>query len=574
MKKSLMISGVIIISLFIFMFCFEYKKPINPHSYYQVYLDGKVIGTIKSKRELEDYINNQGDKVRNNVKEYNTKLDSLNNTMDTINKVKLSEEEQNIYNTYSNLEKAQYALRNSSKLKLSKVKVEALTNYIENRLDTLSKVEIKEMQDYVDLNAVYLTATTIYTPNGIEIKKVATYKKDVNEVTDIYAKIIKEKNCTVAGYKFTVTKDDKEKPQIIYVTDNEIFSQAVDKLAEIFTGSEQYNSYKQKSQSEIVDTGSKIENVYVDDDITYKAMNVSTDEKIYTNADDLAKYLLYGDNYTEKKVKVEEGDSIASIAFNNKISVSEFLISNEEYSNEDNLLYPGKEVVIAEINPQISVVVEKQNVEDVESNFNIVEQYDDNMLQGDEEITQTGEKGLDRVTQSIKYINGQVNFVQTDKKETLKAPTTQIVTVGSKIIPNVGSTRSWGWPTNSGYTISSGFGYRVSPVGNGHELHTGVDISGTGYGSPAYVTNNGTIMEMSYHYSYGNNILVDHGNGFYTLYAHLSGFAPGMKVGRVVERGEQIGMIGATGAATGPHLHYEIRTCERYACITNPLNYY
>ena len=353
-----------------------------------------------------------------------------------------------------------------------------------------------------------------------------------------------------------------------------MFSEAVDTLAEIFTGKNQYNAYKSKTQSEITDTGSIIENVYVDDDITYKAMNISTDEKIFTNSEDLAKYLLYGDEYTEKKVIVEEGDSIASISFNNKISVSEFLISNSEYSSEENLLYPGKEVVIAEINPQINVVVEKQNVQDVESYFNVVEQYDDNMLQGDEEITQVGEKGLDRITQSVKYVNGQINYVQTDNKEVLKAPMTQVITVGSKIIPNVGSTRSWGWPTNSGYTISSGFGYRVSPVGNGHELHTGIDISGTGYGSPAYASNNGTIMEMSYHYSYGNNILVDHGNGYYTLYAHLSGFAPGMKVGRVVERGEQIGYSGATGAATGPHLHYEIRTCSKYECVTDPMKYY
>ena len=79
---------------------------------------------------------------------------------------------------------------------------------------------------------------------------------------------------------------------------------------------------------------------------------------------------------------------------------------------------------------------------------------------------------------------------------------------------------------------------------------------------------------MYYHYSYGNHILIDHGNGYFTLYAHLSKFASGLSVGSVVERGQQIGYIGMTGSATGPHLHYEIRTCKGFNCVTNPLNYY
>ena len=68
--------------------------------------------------------------------------------------------------------------------------------------------------------------------------------------------------------------------------------------------------------------------------------------------------------------------------------------------------------------------------------------------------------------------------------------------------------------------------------------------------------------------------MINHNNGYYTLYAHLSIFGEGLSVGSTVSRGDIIGYVGSSGWSTGPHLHYEIRTCAKYACVTNPLNYY
>lgn len=388
----------------------------------------------------------------------------------------------------------------------------------------------------------------------------------------MYLEIISREACTIAGYRFTI--GDGEDKKVIYVTDKEIFQEAIDTMASIFIGDTEYSKYKEGTQNVIETTGSMIEKVYIEEDITYKAVNIDTDEKIYTNTSDLAKYLLYGDNYEETKVTVNEGDSISTIAFANEISVEEFLISNQEYTNKDNLLYPGKEVVIAKTDPQINIVVESYSVEDKVSDFTTVEEYDENMTQGNSVVTQEGETGVERVSQNVKQVNGQITYIEPVGKETVKAPVNRVVTVGTKVIPNVGSTTSWGWPTDSGYTISSPFSYRVSPISGSRELHSGIDIAGTGYGSPVYVTNNGTIKEIQYHYSYGNYILVDHGNGYYSLYAHMSKFVSGLSVGSVVERGQQIGYVGSTGDSTGPHLHYEIRTCEKFSCVTNPLDYY
>ena len=564
MKKVGLIFLAIIICAAVFVLGFSYETSTQPYTYYQVYLNGEVLGMIESKKELEDYINNQGNIIKENVLDYQKKIDIIDITEEALSNVSTD--------NLSKLDKINYLINNQNELNISNIKVDNLKKYLKEELNKLSKEEIQEMRDYIEINKIYLSADKVYTPNGIDIKKIKTYKNNIYEIPEMYLKIIEKEACTIAGYKFTVRTQETDK--IIYVTDKKIFKEAIDTIASIFIGENEYKKYKEKSQSPIDTTGSIIEKVYLEEDVSYKAVNIDTKEKIYTNTSDLAKYLLYGDNYEETKVTVNEGDSISTIAFANEISVDEFLISNPEYTNKDNLLYPGKEVIIAKTAPQINLVVETYSVEDKESNFTTVEQYDENMTQGNSVVTKEGEKGIDRVSQNVKWVNGQITYIEPVGKETIKAPVNKIITVGTKIIANVGSTTSWGWPTNSGYTISSPFGYRISPINGSRELHSGIDISGTGYGSPAYATNNGTIIEMNYQWSYGNHILIDHGNGYYTLYAHLSKFASGLGVGSVVERGQQIGSIGMTGSATGPHLHYEIRTCASYSCVTNPLNYY
>ena len=126
---------------------------------------------------------------------------------------------------------------------------------------------------------------------------------------------------------------------------------------------------------------------------------------------------------------------------------------------------------------------------------------------------------------------------------------------GEKEVPNVG-TGNWGWPTNQGYTISSPYGWRVDPIDGSRSLHTGLDIAGTGYGSPVYASDNGVVIKSEYNGAgYGNYIVIDHNNGYYTSYAHMSERVSG--IGDTVAKGQVIGYVGATGRATGPHLHFE-----------------
>ena len=137
-----------------------------------------------------------------------------------------------------------------------------------------------------------------------------------------------------------------------------------------------------------------------------------------------------------------------------------------------------------------------------------------------------------------------------------------------------GSSGSDETPSSDGYIwpsdcrlITSGYGGRDQPTPGASTNHMGVDI-GASYGSYIYAVKSGTVVGSKYSWGgYGNYVEIDHGNGNFTLYAHMSERL--VEVGEHVEQGEVIGLCGSTGISTGPHVHYEI--WENYSRI-NPLN--
>ena len=111
------------------------------------------------------------------------------------------------------------------------------------------------------------------------------------------------------------------------------------------------------------------------------------------------------------------------------------------------------------------------------------------------------------------------------------------------------------WPVDSRY-ITSTVGGRNSPGGIGSTNHKGTDIARVGYTSPVYASKAGTVIVATRSSSYGNYVVISHGTGNTTLYAHLS--SRKVSVGDVVQQGQVIGITGSTGHSTGPHLHFEI----------------
>lgn len=488
MKKiGLIFLTILITGIILYLELTTTKKTTEPRTYYNVYLDGDLIGTIKSKDELEKYIDKQNEAYK---KEYN-----------------------------------------------------------------------------VD---------TIYAPNGLDIKADVIFNNKISTVQEIYSKIQDQKPFTIKGYQYTITssyinsdetydedeeltetqtEENKDPNKIkIYVLDENVFKDSIETFIKTYAGDEAYEAYKNKTQKEIETTGSVIENVYLKNNVTVKEANIPINEKIFKDKDDLSKFLLFGPEEQKSNYTVADGDTIETVSFNNKISTQEFLLSNPSFTSVNNLLFPGQEVTIGITNPQIQVVVNQYLVEDVESSFTTEITYDSSRVKGDNQVVREGENGLNRVSKELEITNGIITTTNTKSIQELKPPISRLMVYGDRIIPSVG-TGTWAWPTNQGYTISSPYGWRVDPINGSRSLHTGTDISGTGYGSPVYAADNGVVIMSEMHGSNGNYIIVNHNNGYYTSYSHLS--KRNSQVGDTVGKGQIIGLVGATGRATGPHLHFE-----------------
>lgn len=129
---------------------------------------------------------------------------------------------------------------------------------------------------------------------------------------------------------------------------------------------------------------------------------------------------------------------------------------------------------------------------------------------------------------------------------------------GQTYISYSGASGTLMWPVPGCYSVSSEYGARTHPItGEVSKMHYGMDIDGFGHdGGDIVACDNGVVTTVGYNSGYGNYIVVDHGNGMQTLYAHMSGTA--VSEGMIVGQGETIGYLGQTGMATGTHCHVEV----------------
>ena len=427
---------------------------------------------------------------------------------------------------------------------------------------------------------------TVYTPKGVEIKKTFTYNTSVSSDEQIYSKIISNKKFTVHGYEIKIANnEDKSKVRTIYTLSKSIFDKAIQDTIKAFVDGEQYEKFLAGTQEEVKDSGSMIENIDIEEDITYKETLIPTDEQIFTDSDELSKYLLYGNLDKQETYIVKADDSIESIASSHKLNVQEFLIANPSFTSENNLLYENQEVNVGLINPIISVVVDVHTVGDEERDYDTEIQYDSGQYIGYQETIRDGENGLYKVTRKSQYVNGQLISATIANSTEIKPAVNRIIVKGQKYAPNVADLTYWAWPTDRPYTITTYFEYRWG------SFHDALDIY-VGYGSSVYAANNGVVVNAvggcSPGYTRcnggrGNYVIVNHNaGGYYTIYMHLRDF--NVSVGQTVARGQKIATMGNTGYVVpvpssynpygGTHLHFGVMVGGPNGTPVNPLNLY
>lgn len=419
----------------------------------------------------------------------------------------------------------------------------------------------KELEDYIDVKEAEIKSKynvdNVYAPKNLNVVNEITYNKKISSIEEIYNIIKEQAPFTISGYTINIkgveeineTSKTYTDDVVINVLDKSIFEEAVNQIIKVFVDEKDYNKYKLNSQEKITNTGKIIESIYIQNEMTIKQNKISTSDMIFTNISDLSKYLLFGTLEEQKKYIVKPGDTIEKISYNNKLSVEEFLIANKEFNDSSNLLYDGQEVTLGILKPAFKTIEEDYVVEFEDSNYKTEIVYDNSMLSGVERVKQQGVNGKNKVSKKIKKINGEVKSAVVIESQEIVPAQNKIIVRGNGTI-SIGRVGNWAWPTKTPYVITSSYGWRWG------KIHKGLDISGTGHGSPIYAANDGVVLESRYDSFNGNFIVINHNNGYYTIYAHMSALL--VKKGNIVTIGQQIGKMGATGYAFGTHLHFGV----------------
>jgi murein DD-endopeptidase MepM/ murein hydrolase activator NlpD len=345
----------------------------------------------------------------------------------------------------------------------------------------------------------------------------------------------------------------------VYLKNEELAKQVVEELKLQYVSKDQLTDVEARqkmpniSLPPLKEDESRLLDVYFTKNVTTKEARISPDQIISVPK---ALKLIKKGTLEEVKYEVQEGDVLGSIANGHNLTLEQMLNINP-HLNEDSVIKIGDEVNVTVPTPLVRVMVDREVSLKEEIPYEIEVEETSKMYKGDTKVKQQGQEGLRAVTYVVSKQNGTIVKKETINEEVLVKPIKKIVLKGTKVIPSRGE-GNFVWPTAGGY-VSSQMGYRWS------RMHKGIDIA-----RPSDLTiktvDNGVVVFAGWDGGYGNKIIVDHQNGYRTIYAHLSSI--NVNVGQTVPRGSKIGNMGSTGDSTGVHLHFEV---YKNGNLVNPL---
>lgn len=244
-----------------------------------------------------------------------------------------------------------------------------------------------------------------------------------------------------------------------------------------------------------------------------------------------------------------DGDTVQSIVDATGVSFDSLAQMNPELLTLDQKVDAGTELITGVGSAELlKVKVVRQETETVAIPFETQNSESSEYDFGKTVTLQEGEDGSEDVTYEVTMIDGVVTDRQAISYTVTKAAVPEITVTGTKLksgmVAQVGS-GNFIWPVPN-YTYVSRW------MSSGHR---GADICAP-YGTNIYASDSGTVIAAGWHYSYGNYVEIDHGNGYKTLYAHMSAIA--VTQGQAVAQGDKIGEVGSTGNSTGNHCHFEM----------------
>ena len=324
-----------------------------------------------------------------------------------------------------------------------------------------------------------------------------------------------------------------------------------DELSENLQEVQLLDSQIEEAKKEIDESNSKIEK------LNQKNVSLEARLKVITEKFNKQKTLLESRLIAMYEAgEVEYLDVILSSADLSEF-LSNYLLIDEIVTNDNNFLNDIKE------KKQI-IEMAKENLEDNLQKLRIIKSSQERNSKILENIQKIRQKYIEKLTEQEKQIQTQIDTYKLEFQKVNKEILD--IALSDGLLDNyVGGALTWPVPGYS--TITSNFGMRVHPITGFYSLHTGVDI-GAPMGSDFVAANDGVVTKAYFNPAYGNMVMIDHGGGISTLYAHGSEIL--VDVGQLVQKNEPVLKVGSTGYSTGPHAHFEVRLNGE---VTDPIDF-
>jgi murein DD-endopeptidase MepM/ murein hydrolase activator NlpD len=291
------------------------------------------------------------------------------------------------------------------------------------------------------------------------------------------------------------------------------------------------------------------------DDVAINGIATELDSVILQNPDEVVAYLLAGTT-VDKSYTATGEDSIENICTVLGLTEQELRTEYPEYDFDK--IKEGHEFRTTLSIPFIHYETEGIEVSNDPVPYPTIEEKSDELFLGQRKTKVEGALGERRVTRAITRINGEIVASSELNSEMTKEAVPETVYVGTQIVQMgdgayVGDSDGWGGGGNGPLGRPLNSWYLTRGVGNGHNGDDMIAPRGT----PIFAAEHGTVTFVGVYGGYGNLVIIDHGNGLQTYYAHCDSF--NTTEGTVVERGQQIAAVGTTGNSTAYHLHFEVR---------------
>lgn len=363
--------------------------------------------------------------------------------------------------------------------------------------------------------------------------------------------------------EITFTKDQEVTGQL-FVLDKDMYLDALTEYLSLFIPKEAMAEINRGNVSTNMTTfGTKETGVSIAETISTTDCYAEPTE-IKTTKDEILEYLKYGDNTEKEYYTVKKYDTVAGVGSKNfGLSATQVMnINHDQISSVDQVLEEGMKLCVTYFESPIDVTVYKQTLREETVFFDTSYSTDENIPEGEQEVVQEGVNGKRNALYSEKWVNGVLISGKLESYKETSAPVNEVVTVGTKVQPGVG-TGKYVYPVENPGISCTWECYA------GHKANDFVDEYNR-WGD-VYAADSGVISVNTYDSISGWYVKIDHNNGYVSYYGHMIQQSD-LPVGTVVEKGQMIGHIGMTGLATGPHVHFYVAKDGQELDVCNQLD--